>query len=108
MNPSRTISKTESHLEYMFESTSLLFVVPLIIRSLAKYVDYETLFTETKQGIAFYEKFFDWKYVVRFLQYVLRSRFPFTKLDSLFVPEYNAGAMENVGCVTYTEYVSST
>ena len=29
--------------------------------------------------------------------------FPFDKYDQLFVPEYNAGAMENAGAVTFTE-----
>ena len=29
------------------------------------------------------------------------SRIPFTKYDQLFVPEFNAGAMENVGAVTF-------
>ena len=30
-------------------------------------------------------------------------RYPFGKYDQLFVPEYNAGAMENAGCVTFLE-----
>jgi len=29
--------------------------------------------------------------------------FPFSKYDTVFCPEFNAGAMENVGCVTFTE-----
>ena len=29
--------------------------------------------------------------------------YPFSKYDQVFVPEYNSGAMENVGCVTYNE-----
>jgi aminopeptidase N len=29
--------------------------------------------------------------------------YPFTKYDQVFVPEYNIGAMENVGCVTFNE-----
>ena len=31
------------------------------------------------------------------------SRYPFAKYDQLFVPEFNAGAMENAGAVTITE-----
>ena len=32
--------------------------------------------------------------------------YPFGKYDQLFVPEYNMGAMENAGCVTFRdEYV---
>ena len=30
-------------------------------------------------------------------------RYPFDKYDQLFVPEFNAGAMENAGCVTFRE-----
>ena len=30
-------------------------------------------------------------------------RYPFGKYDQLFVPEFNAGAMENAGCVTFLE-----
>ena len=32
--------------------------------------------------------------------------YPFGKYDQLFVPEYNMGAMENAGCVTFRdEYI---
>ena len=44
----------------------------------------------TGQGMDFYAQLFDQPY-------------PFSKYDQLFVPEYNSGAMENVGCVTYNE-----
>lgn len=44
----------------------------------------------TTQGLDFYGRLFDQPY-------------PFAKYDQLFVPEYNAGAMENVGAVTYNE-----
>ena len=33
----------------------------------------------------------------------LRHPYPFGKYDQLFVPEFNAGAMENAGCVTFLE-----
>ncbi|AUX21545.1 aminopeptidase N [Sorangium cellulosum] len=59
-------------------------------RSLAKHLDAEELFTITKQGFDFYPDFFDYPY-------------PFTKYDQIFVPEFNAGAMENVGAVTHSE-----
>jgi aminopeptidase N len=59
-------------------------------RSLAEHMDEERLFTETKQGFAFYHKNFGVPY-------------PFGKYDQLFVPEFNAGAMENAGAVTFLE-----
>ena len=68
-------------------------VIPLGIfarRSITEHVDYENIFECTKAGILFFEKEFD-------------GAFPFAKYDQLFVPEYNAGAMENAGCVTITD-----
>lgn len=59
-------------------------------KSLAEFLDADRIFTETKQGFAFYEEQFDFGY-------------PFGKYDQLFCPEYNAGAMENAGCVTILE-----
>lgn len=59
-------------------------------RSLAEYMDAERLFTETKQGFGFYHKNFGVPYA-------------FGKYDQLFVPEFNAGAMENAGAVTFLE-----
>ncbi|MCH5644128.1 aminopeptidase N [Gordonia sp. ABSL49_1] len=58
--------------------------------SLAEFMDHERLFTETKQGFAFYHKNFGTPYA-------------FGKYDQLFVPEFNAGAMENAGAVTFLE-----
>jgi aminopeptidase N len=58
--------------------------------SLAQFMDAERLLTETKQGFAFYHKHFGTPYV-------------FGKYDQLFVPEFNAGAMENAGAVTFLE-----
>ena len=53
-------------------------------------MDAERLFTETKQGFDFYHRNFG-------------VRYPFGKYDQLFVPEFNAGAMENAGAVTFLE-----
>jgi aminopeptidase N len=58
--------------------------------SLAQYLDSDEVFTVTKQGFALFEEQFGIPY-------------PFTKYDQLFVPEFNAGAMENAGCVTILE-----
>lgn len=64
-----------------------LFVRP----SLAKYVKTKDWFTFTKQGLGFYEKYYAVPY-------------PFEKYDQLIVPEFNAGAMENPGAVTFSEW----
>ncbi|MDX8033007.1 aminopeptidase N [Lentzea sp. BCCO 10_0856] len=69
------------------------FRIPLGIycrASLAPHMDHERLFTETKQGFGFFHKAFGVQY-------------PFGKYDQCFVPEFNAGAMENAGCVTFLE-----
>ena len=58
--------------------------------SLAQYLDAADIFELTKQGFAFFEEQFGVPY-------------PFGKYDQLFVPEFNAGAMENAGCVTFLE-----
>jgi aminopeptidase N len=58
--------------------------------SLAPFLDHEEIFTVTKQGFEFFEEQFGMGY-------------PFSKYDQLFVPEFNAGAMENAGCVTILE-----
>ncbi len=48
----------------------------------------DELFEVTAQGMDYYAKLFG-------------VRYPFSKYDQLFVPEFNAGAMENVGAVTF-------
>jgi aminopeptidase N len=62
-------------------------------RSLAQHLDAERIFEVTEAGFAVFERAFAQPY-------------PFGKYDQVFVPEYNGGAMENVGCVTLRdEYV---
>ena len=78
------------HDEYKGEKT-----IPLGIyarKSFFKYVDAENVFEVTKQGFAYFEKTFGLAY-------------PFGKYDQIAVAEYNWGAMENVGCVTFHEDV---
>ncbi|MGX1590241.1 aminopeptidase N [Glutamicibacter sp. NPDC055491] len=58
--------------------------------SMMQYLDVENIVTVTRQGFEFYEKNFGTPY-------------PFEKYDQLFVPEFNAGAMENAGAVTFLE-----
>ncbi|MFH0244337.1 aminopeptidase N [Streptomyces sp. HK10] len=59
-------------------------------RGLARHFDADEVFTVTKQGLDFFHDHFDYPY-------------PFGKYDQAFVPEYNLGAMENPGCVTFRE-----
>jgi aminopeptidase N len=59
-------------------------------QSLAEFLDADDVFTITKQGFAYFESQFGVAY-------------PFGKYDQSFVPEFNAGAMENAGCVTHHE-----
>jgi aminopeptidase N len=68
-------------------------VIPLGVfcrKSLFEHLDAEYIFEKTKQGFEFFESQFGVAY-------------PFEKYDQLFVPEFNAGAMENAGAVTFTE-----
>jgi aminopeptidase N len=58
--------------------------------SLAEHFDPEELFTITKQGFDWYHQNFG-------------HRYAFGKYDQCFVPEFNAGAMENAGCITLVE-----
>ena len=59
-------------------------------KSLAPHVDEAELFEVTCQGFEYFEDFFDFAY-------------PFGKYDQIFVPEFNHGAMENVGAITHSE-----
>jgi len=79
--------------EWLDEYSDEHAAIPLGIycrASLAEHMDAERLFTETKQGFGFYHRNFGVAY-------------PFGKYDQCFVPEFNAGAMENAGCVTFLE-----
>ncbi|KAB2347469.1 aminopeptidase N [Actinomadura rudentiformis] len=68
-------------------------VIPLGVfcrASLAEHLDADAIIDVTRQGFDFFEKVFDQPY-------------PFSKYDQLFVPEFNTGAMENAGAVTFLE-----
>ncbi|WP_066291275.1 aminopeptidase N [Arthrobacter sp. B6] len=67
--------------------------VPLALycrASMAESFDAAELFRLTKSGLDFFSRLFDFPY-------------PWGKYDQAFVPEYNLGAMENPGMVTFTE-----
>lgn len=55
--------------------------------SLAEFLDADAIFDVTRQGFDWFQEKFAYDY-------------PFAKYDQLFVPEFNAGAMENAGAVT--------
>ncbi len=59
-------------------------------QSLAKYVKPKYWFKTTKQSFNFFEQYFSTDY-------------PYTKYDQVIVPDFNAGAMENVAAVTFNE-----
>ena len=59
-------------------------------RSLLAHLDADEMFTLTGQGLDFYTTTFEHPY-------------PFDKYDQVFLPEFNAGAMENAACVTFSE-----
>ena len=67
--------------------------IPLAVycrESLSEYMDADYILDITRKGLEFYGKEFNYPY-------------PFDKYDQLFVPEFNMGAMEHPGCVTFTE-----
>jgi aminopeptidase N len=58
--------------------------------SMKQYLDSDEIFLITKQGFDFFHAHFG-------------MRYPLPKYDQLWVPDFNAGAMENFGCVTHAE-----
>jgi aminopeptidase N len=63
----------------------------IYVRSTMKqYLDADDLLLITKQGFDFFHEQFG-------------VRYPLPKYDQLWVPDFNAGAMENFGCVTHAE-----
>jgi aminopeptidase N len=67
--------------------------VPLALycrASMAGSFDADALFRLTRNGLSFFNELFDFPY-------------PWGKYEQAFVPEYNLGAMENPGLVTFTE-----
>ncbi|MEQ4301535.1 aminopeptidase N [Plantactinospora sp. B6F1] len=58
--------------------------------SMARYLDATDLHLITTQGFDFFQRQFG-------------VRYPLPKYDQVWVPDFNAGAMENFGCVTHAE-----
>ncbi len=58
--------------------------------SMRQHLDADDIFLITKQGFDFFHEQFG-------------IRYPLPKYDQVFVPEFNAGAMENFGCVVHGE-----
>jgi aminopeptidase N len=58
--------------------------------SLAEHLEPGDMFAITGQGLDFYTRLF-------------AAQYPFTKYYQVFVPEFSAGAMENAGCVIFSE-----
>ncbi|WP_329547583.1 aminopeptidase N [Streptomyces sp. NBC_01356] len=82
---------TDSYSRTFDDGTTLEIPLGAMCRKgLAPYFDSDDVFLVTKQGLDFFHEHFDYPY-------------PFGKYDQAFVPEYNLGAMENPGLVTFRE-----
>ncbi|MEU4656703.1 aminopeptidase N [Streptomyces sp. NPDC023723] len=82
---------TDSYERVLADGTRLEIPLGALCRKgLAPYFDADDVFLITKQGLDFFHDHFDYPY-------------PFGKYDQAFVPEYNLGAMENPGLVTFRE-----
>ncbi|MEU9699945.1 aminopeptidase N [Streptomyces sp. NPDC047981] len=82
---------TDTYRRTLADGTDLEIPLGAMCRKgLAKHFDADDVFLITKQGFDFFHDNFDFPY-------------PFGKYDQAFVPEYNLGAMENPGMVTFRE-----
>ncbi|MFF3642399.1 aminopeptidase N [Streptomyces sp. NPDC002564] len=82
---------TDSYERVLADGTRLEIPLGAMCRKgLAPHFDADDVFLVTKQGLDFFHDHFDYPY-------------PFGKYDQAFVPEYNLGAMENPGLVTFRE-----
>ncbi|MFD3312592.1 aminopeptidase N [Streptomyces sp. NPDC058694] len=82
---------TDSYERVLDDGTRLEIPLGAMCRKgLARHFDSDDVFLVTKQGLDFFHDHFDYPY-------------PFGKYDQAFVPEYNLGAMENPGLVTFRE-----
>ncbi|RRD49244.1 aminopeptidase N [Arachnia propionica] len=75
------------------EITSAKGVLPAAVAcraSMAEFLDADTILTTTQRGFEVFEAAFGVPYA-------------FDSYDQIFVPEFNFGAMENAGCVTFRD-----
>ena len=79
-----------AHVEDVYEGSKKIPLGIFCRKSLFKHLDSEEVFEVTKQGFAYFEKVFGLAY-------------PFDKYDQIAVVDFNWGAMENAGCVTFRE-----
>lgn len=103
----RTFAETPPLSTYLFAMTAGAFVgerrelrlpgraeaIPVGLwsrRSLAAHLEHDRFHEMTEQAFLYFGALFGREY-------------PFDKLDHVFCPEFNVGAMENVGLITYTE-----
>ena len=81
----------DEHVQQLADGEELVIEMAATCRaSLAEHFDGEEVLELTSRGLAYFHELFDYPY-------------PWGKYDSAFVPEYNLGAMENPGLVTFTE-----
>ncbi|WP_313814567.1 aminopeptidase N [Glutamicibacter sp.] len=79
------------HVQELADGEELVIELAATCRaSLAEHFDGEEILELTSRGLNYFHELFDYPY-------------PWGKYDSAFVPEYNLGAMENPGLVTFTE-----
>ena len=77
------------------DGTHVAIPLRLMCRAaLAPFMDDDDILTVTRQGLNFYHQHYG-------------VTFPWGSYDQVFVPEYNLGAMENPGCVTFNEHLLS-
>ncbi|MDX3577996.1 MULTISPECIES: aminopeptidase N [unclassified Streptomyces] len=82
---------TDTYTRDLGDGTTLEIPLGAMCRKgLAPYFEADDVFLITRQGLDFFHDHFDYPY-------------PFGKYDQAFVPEYNLGAMENPGLVTFRE-----
>jgi len=79
-----------AHVHDVYEGKKTIPLGIYVRKSLFQHLDAEDVFTITKQGFAYFEKVFGLAYA-------------FDKYDQIAVVDFNWGAMENAGCVTFRE-----